>query len=208
MEIIDKYFPKLTEEQKNRLMQLPELYREWNAKINVISRKDMENIWVHHILHSLAIAKFIQFKPVTHCLDLGTGGGLPGIPLAIVFPDTKFSLIDGTSKKITVANGIIEALGIENCKAYHKRAEETKEKYDFVLARAVTRLNKLLPLARPLISNSMRNAMPNGLITLKGGDLKEELKEIKMYKELYHIKDYFDEEFFETKGIVYVPMYK
>ncbi len=206
MELVKQYFPKLTPIQERQLAALPDLYEEWNQRINVISRKDMDNIMVHHILHSLSIAKFISFKKGTNCLDLGTGGGLPGIPLAILFPDVDFSLVDGTSKKITVANAIIEAIGLQNCRAFHKRAEEMKAKYDFVLARAVTRLKNLTPLAKPLIAKEMRNAMPNGLITLKGGDLKEELSEIKLYKEKVAIADYFNEEYFETKYIVYVPM--
>ena len=185
---------------------LPDLYAEWNAKINVISRKDMENIMLHHILHSLSIAKFIKFKPGTNCLDLGTGGGLPGIPLAILFPKVEFTLVDGTAKKIAVANAIIEAIGLENCHAYHKRAEEMKAKYDFVFARAVTRLIGLMPIVKPLISKEMRNPIPNGLITLKGGNLDEELSEVRAYKEQKQINEYFDEAYFNNKYIVYLPI--
>ena len=206
MELINKYFPNISELKKSQLAALPELYREWNSKINVISRKDMENIVLHHILHSLAIAKFVKFKKGTNCLDLGTGGGLPGIPLAIMFPDTDFTLVDGTAKKIKVANAIIEDIGLKNCHAYPKRAEEMKAKYDFVFARAVTRLDKLMEYVRPLISKDMRNATPNGLITLKGGDLGQELKEVKGYKEQVAISDYFDEAYYINKYLVYVPM--
>ncbi|WP_235299351.1 16S rRNA (guanine(527)-N(7))-methyltransferase RsmG [Portibacter marinus] len=207
MELINKYFPKLSALQQKQLASLPELYREWNERINVISRKDMDNIVLHHILHSLSIAKFIRFRKGTNCLDLGTGGGLPGIPLAIMFPQTEFTLVDGTSKKIAVASSIIDAIGLQNCQAFPKRAEEMKARYDFVLARAVTRLDKLMTFVRPLISSEMKNAMPNGLITLKGGDLEEELKEVKGAKEQVAIYDYFQEEFYKNKYIVYVPMY-
>lgn len=206
MELINKYFPNLSAIQQKQLTALPDLYQEWNAQINVISRKDVDNIMLHHVLHSLSIAKFLSFKKGTNCLDLGTGGGLPGIPLAILFPEVEFTLVDGTSKKITVANAIIESIGLLNCQAMPTRAEEMKAKYDFVLARAVTRLNKLTPIVKPLISKEMRNPMPNGLITLKGGDLKEELGEVRGYKELHPINKYFSEEYFETKYIVYVPM--
>lgn len=166
----------------------------------------MEHIVLHHILHSLAIAKFMRFKSGTNCLDLGTGGGLPGIPLAIFFPNVHFTLVDGTAKKITVASSIIEDVGIENCVAYPKRAEELKARYDFVLARAVTRLDKLMTYVRPLISKEMLNGRPNGLITLKGGALKEELNEVKGFKEQVAIYDYFPEEYYRNKYIVYVPM--
>lgn len=206
MDLISKYFPNISDLKQRQLAALPELYREWNEKINVISRKDMENIVIHHILHSLSIAKFIKFKKGSNCLDLGTGGGLPGIPLAIMFPETDFTLVDGTTKKITVANAIIEAIGLENCHAYPKRAEEMKAKYDFVLARAVTRLDRLMDFTRPLVSKEMRNATPNGLITLKGGDLGQELREVKGYKEQIAISDYFEEEYYLNKYIVYVPM--
>ncbi len=206
MELIQEYFPNLSKTQIDLFSKLPSLYEEWNEKINVISRKDIENFTERHLLHSLAIGKFVKFKPETTCLDLGTGGGLPGIPLAILFPEVKFTLIDGTAKKIKVANEIIEALGIQNVKAYHKRAEDVTDRYDFVLARAVTRLNKLLPLASPLIKSTMRNAIPNGLITLKGGDLKEEISEINLYSEVVSLQEYFKEEFFAEKHLVYVPV--
>ncbi len=192
--------------QQNQFAALPALYKDWNAKINVISRKDTENIMLHHILHSLSIAKFINFKKGTNCLDLGTGGGLPGIPLAILFPNVEFTLVDGTAKKINVANSIIESIGLLNCIAYHNRAEQMHAKYDFVLARAVTRLENLVPIVKPLISPDMRNATPNGLITLKGGDLTEELKEVKLYKETVEINKYFEEPYFQNKYIVYIPM--
>jgi len=168
----------------------------------------MENIEVHHLLHSLSIAKFVRFRKGTNCLDLGTGGGLPGIPLAILFPETTFTLVDGTAKKITVAQAIIEEIGLQNCNAVPKRAEEMKAKYDFILARAVTRLDKLMTFVRPLVAEEMRNATPNGLITLKGGALKEELSEVRGPKEQVSIYDYFPEEYYRSKYIVYVPMYK
>lgn len=206
MELVEKYFSELTEIQRNQLGRLPELYKEWNEKINVISRKDIDNFEIHHLLHSLSIAKFVKFKPGTICLDLGTGGGLPGIPLSIIFPEATFKLVDGTAKKINVANAIIEEIGLTNCTAHHQRAEEMKEKFDFVLARAVTRLSNLLPIARPLIKKEMRNAIPNGLITLKGGDLKEELGEVKGYKEKVEIFGYFPEPYFKEKYVLYLPV--
>jgi 16S rRNA (guanine527-N7)-methyltransferase len=206
MELIRKYFPDLSKMQIKQFAALPMLYEEWNERINVISRKDMENIIVHHILHSLAIAKFIKFKKGSNILDLGTGGGLPGIPLAILFPDVQFVLIDGKAKKINVANAIIETIGIQNCIAMHRRAEEMQSKYDFVLARAVTRLKNLLPVVKPLIADEMRNPIPNGLITLKGGDLKDELAEVKRYTEIVPVSDYFTETYYDSKSIVYVPM--
>lgn len=208
MELIKQYFPNATAAQLDQFSKLPKLYSEWNEKINVISRKDIENFTERHLLHSLSIGKFVNLKPGTICLDLGTGGGLPGIPLAILFPDVRFTLIDGTAKKILVANEIIKEIGLPNVKAFHKRAEDVTDQYDFVLARAVTRLNKLLPLARPLIKKTMRNAIPNGLITLKGGDLKEEVAEVKLYSEVVTLQDYYKEPFFEEKHIVYVPLIK
>ena len=206
MNSILKYFPDLTEEQQTQLGELGMLYQEWNQKINVISRKDIENVYPHHILHALAIAKFIKFKPGAKILDLGTGGGLPGIPLAILFPETQFTLIDGTRKKISVVQAIVDALDLKNVKARHVRAEELKEKFDFVVCRAVASLDKLVMWSNPLISKRQQHAFPNGLITLKGGSLKEEKQALPRgaYVDILPLTHFFEEEYFEEKVIVYV----
>ena len=206
MDSILKYFPDLTTEQQEQLGELGMLYQEWNQKINVISRKDIENVYPHHILHALAIAKFINFKPGARILDLGTGGGLPGIPLAILFPETQFTLIDGTRKKISVVQAIVDALDLKNVKARHVRAEELKEKFDFVVCRAVASLDKLVMWSDPLISKRQQHAFPNGLITLKGGSLKEEKQALPRgsYIDVLPLTHFFEEEFFEEKVIVYV----
>jgi len=203
-----EYFPELSQEQTKQLHLLGPCYIDLNAKINVISRKDIESLYLKHVLHSLSIARFLQFKPGSKVLDLGTGGGFPGIPLSILFPETNFLLIDGTAKKIKVVNEVKESLGLENVAGLHKRAEELKMQFDFVLARAVTRLDKLLLWTNKLIDPTNKHARPNGLITLKGGDLKEEIKEVSKsnYVEQKNISDYFSEEFFETKSIIYVQM--
>lgn len=205
-QLIDKYFPKLSQEQQKQFSLLGPLYKEWNTQVNVVSRKDIDNIYLHHILHSLGIAKQFAFAENTSFLDLGTGGGLPGIPLAILLPECQFVLIDGTAKKIKVANALIEKLELTNCKALHRRSEEMTQKFDFVLARAVTRLKKLIGLSMPLISKTQQNAIPNGLITLKGGNLLEELQEIKksFHTEVYPLNPMFEETFFETKYMIYV----
>ena len=205
-DLIAHYFPKLDVQQLDRLRNLEGLYREHNQNINVISRKDMDNLICNHILHSLSIAKFISFKSEAQILDIGTGGGLPGIPLAIVFPEAQFTLIDGTAKKIRVVNAIVEEIGLDNCRGIHLRAEECKQKFDFVVARAVTRLNKLTNLTLPLIKGKDLHGTPNGLITLKGGDLKEEIKELngRHYIERQALSEYFEEPFFETKQLLYV----
>lgn len=205
MDLIKKYFPKLTDEQYEKFARLNELYPEWNAKINVISRKDVDQLNVRHVLHSLAIANFIKFRTGARILDLGTGGGFPGIPLAIFFPNVDFVMIDGTLKKIRVVREIAEALGLTNVEAYQKRAEEWKDgKFDFVVTRAVARQNKIFEWSIPLIKNTHNHPIPNGIIALKGGDLEAEIKELpkKSYTELLPI-DFFEEEFFETKFIVY-----
>jgi len=206
LEIIEKYFPELTSIQKERFAALPQLYAEWNQMINVISRKDVENIMLHHVLHSLSIAKYISFKEGSKIFDLGTGGGFPGIPLAILFPESDFALVDGTGKKIKVVNAIIESLNLTNAKGLHARAEEIKGKYDFVVSRAVAKVDQLIHWSRRLISNNQQNRLPNGLIALKGGNLVEELKLLPKweYYEVTPISNYFSEPFFEEKNIVYI----
>jgi len=206
VEIIEKYFPELTSIQKERFAALPQLYAEWNQMINVISRKDVENIMLHHVLHSLSIAKYISFKEGSKIFDLGTGGGFPGIPLAILFPESDFTLVDGTGKKIKVVNAIIESLNLTNAKGLHARAEEIKGKYDFVVSRAVAKVDQLIHWSRRLISNNQQNRLPNGLIALKGGNLVEELKLLPKweYYEVTPISNYFSEPFFEEKNIVYI----
>ena len=204
MEIILKYFPDLTEEQRQQFAALYDLYIDWNAKINVISRKDIENLYEHHVLHSLGIAKVIQFRPGTSIMDLGTGGGFPGIPLAILFPDTKFHLVDSIGKKVRVATEVANAIGLKNVTFRHARAEEEKGKFDFVVSRAVMPLTDLLKIIRKNISSKQQNALPNGLICLKGGELGNETMPVKNKTTLWDLKEFFEEEFFETKKVVYV----
>ncbi len=206
MEILNTYFPDLTELQKNRFEELGVKYPEWNQKINVISRKDIDQVFLHHILHSLAVAKYIRFKPGAHILDLGTGGGLPGIPLAILFPEAKFTLIDARAKKLIVVNDLIENLGLTNVTCRHQRVEEVKEKFDFVLARAVTKLETLYAWTMPRINTHQKHGLPNGLIAFKGGDLRAELKTLpkKAYYEVIPIQDYFPDPYFTEKYLVYV----
>lgn len=206
MDIILKYFPDLTDTQREQFAALQGLYSEWNEKINVVSRKDIDNLYERHILHSLAIAKMVRFNPGAQVLDLGTGGGLPGIPLAILFPETKFTLADGTGKKIRVANSIIDKIGLKNAAAKHTRAEDLNRKFDFVLARAVTRLNRLYEWTRKLLKRKQSHGTPNGLITLKGGNVNAEIAELpgNQYVEVYVISDFFEEEYFEEKFVVYV----
>jgi 16S rRNA (guanine527-N7)-methyltransferase len=202
---IEKYFPDLTQNQKEQFSRLGDLYKEWNEKINVISRKDIDNLYLHHILHSLAIARFINFKKGTKIFDLGTGGGFPGIPLAIMFPDSSFTLADGTVKKIVVVNEIINSLGLSNATGVSQRAEETKDTFDFVVTRAVAKIDKLLPWSRRIIHSKHKNIYPNGLIALKG-DLNEELKLLSKheYREVVPIQKYFEEDYFHEKFILYV----
>ncbi len=208
MEILLKYFPDLTTEQQEKLAQLGPLYQEWNQKINVISRKDIDHIYDHHILHSMAIAKMISFKEGSKILDLGTGGGLPGIPMAILFPDCQFLLIDGTGKKIRVVQEIVDHLQLKNIKARQVRAEELKQRFDFVICRAVASLDKLVLWSERLIAHQQRNAWPNGLITLKGGDIQTEIKSLpkNSYVELEPLSDFFEEEYFKEKYVVYVQI--
>jgi 16S rRNA (guanine527-N7)-methyltransferase len=205
LDLILKYFPDLTPTQKDQFAQLDSLYREWNDKINVISRKDIDNLYLHHILHSLAIAKFMRFKEGTKIIDLGTGGGFPGIPLAIFFPDCAFTLVDSINKKITVTAAVAEAIGLQNVTTKTARVEELKEKCDFVVTRAVAKIDKLLPWSRKVLTNAQQNLYPNGLIALKG-DLKEEIKLLPKYeyRESVHILKYFNEPYFEEKHVLYV----
>lgn len=206
MEIILKYFPGLTEEQKKQYAALYDLYKDWNSKINLISRKDIEALYEHHVLHSLAIAKEIRFRPGTKILDLGTGGGFPGIPLAIMFPDAEFKLIDGTGKKIMVVNEVIKAIGLKNCAAKQLRGEDEKGKYDFVVSRAVMKMPELIKLVRKNIGKTQRNSVPNGLFCLKGGDVSGEIKDFRHVAEVTDIGTLFDEEWFKNKHMIYIPL--
>lgn len=204
MELILKYFPDLTEEQKRQFAALYDLYTDWNSKINVISRKDIENLYEHHVLHSLGIAKVIRFKPGTKVMDLGTGGGFPGIPLAILFPEVQFHLVDSIGKKVRVATEIAGSIGLKNVTTRHARAEEEKQLFDFVVSRAVMPLIDLLKIIRKNISPKQQNALPNGLICLKGGELERETMPVKNKTTMWNLKEFFGEEFFETKKVVYV----
>ena len=204
MELILKYFPELSEKQTEQFHQLDALYHDWNAKINVISRKDIDNLYEHHVLHSLGIAEFTRFKSGTEIMDLGTGGGFPGIPLAIMFPDCHFHLVDSIGKKVRVASEIANSIGLKNVTFRHARAEEEKGKFDFVVSRAVMPLTDLLKIIRKNISSKQQNALPNGLICLKGGELGNETMPVKNKTTLWDLKEFFEEEFFETKKVVYV----
>ncbi|MST84957.1 16S rRNA (guanine(527)-N(7))-methyltransferase RsmG [Hallella mizrahii] len=206
MQTIVKYFPHLSTEQQSQFAALDELYHDWNSKINVISRKDIDNLYLHHVLHSLAIAKLIQFKPGTHILDFGTGGGFPGIPLAIMFPDCQFRMIDGTGKKIRVVNEVATALELHNVEAVHRRGEEEKEHFDFVVSRAVMPLPDMVKIVKKNIAKTQHNALPNGVIALKGGNLNEELKPFGKKVMITPISDYFTEEWFADKQIIYLPL--
>lgn len=197
-----KYFPDLTETQIEQFTSLESLYHEWNEKINVISRKDMESLYEKHILHSLGVAKVMAFEPGTKVLDIGTGGGFPGIPLAILFPEAEFTLIDSIGKKITVVNAVAEGVGLKNVKAIHGRAEKVKEKFHFVVSRAVTQMPEFLKWLKGKFEKDQLNSKHNGVLYLKGGELAEELAGIKC--EIYSLKNYFDEDFFDTKKVVYV----
>lgn len=203
--MIYTYFPNLSTLQKQQFERLAELYTYWNAQINVIFRKDIESLYERHVLHALGIAKFITFKPDATVLDVGTGGGFPGIPLAILFPETHFHLVDSIGKKIKVVQEIAQALELKNVQASHIRAEQVKDKYDFVVSRAVTRLKEFYPWVQHKFKKKSVHAVPNGILYLKGGDLAEEIKESKLPVEVYPLSDYFSEDFFDTKYIVYIP---
>ena len=204
MELLLKYFPELDEKQKEQFAALEGLYTEWNAKINVISRKDIGNLYEHHVLHSLGIAKVIRFKSGSKVMDLGTGGGFPGIPLAIFFPDVKFHLVDSIGKKVRVATEVAHSIGLKNVIFSHARAEEAKDTYDFVVSRAVMPLADLMKIVRKNFSTHQQNALPNGLICLKGGELEHETLPFRNKTTIWNLSDYFDEEFFQTKKVVYV----
>lgn len=206
MEQLIKYFPNLSEEQIRQFTALRELYTDWNSKINVISRKDIDNLYEHHILHSLGIAKVIKFAPGTNIMDLGTGGGFPGIPLAILFPECKFHLVDSIGKKIKVATEVSNSIGLKNVKLSHSRGEEIKDKYHFVVTRAVMPLIDLMKTVKKNIGNEQFNLLPNGIIALKGGELNAEMASMKNICTTWDLKDYFCEEFFETKKVVHVTV--
>jgi len=203
MEILTKYFSDLTDQQMDQFGRLGSLYEEWNAQINVISRKDIEQLYERHVLHSLAIAKVIRFKPQTTVLDVGTGGGFPGIPLAILFPETSFMLIDSIGKKIKVVNEVASALGLTNVTAEHIRVEEVKQKFDFVVSRAVTAFPRFVSMARTKVSSQSKNDLPNGILYLKGGDFEEEIEPFRKQIEVYELQSFFQEEFFETKRLIH-----
>ncbi len=206
MDIITRYFPHLTEDQKSKFAALDELYRDWNSKINVISRKDIDNLYTHHVLHSLAIARYTAFKNGTNIMDVGTGGGFPGVPLAIMMPNVHFLMIDSIGKKLNVAREISKAIGLQNVEFNHARVEDEKRLFDFVVSRAVMPLQDLVKVTHKNIVKQQNNALPNGIICLKGGDLTEETKPFKKYVEIMPLTDFFEEEFFETKKLVYLPM--
>jgi len=206
VDLIYKYYPRLTQIQKEQFAKLFDLYKDWNSKINVVSRKDFDSFYLKHVLHSLGIAECINFKDGSEVLDVGTGGGFPGIPLAIMFPNTHFLLVDSIGKKIKVANGVIEALGLKNVKAKQIRAEEIKHKFDFIVSRAVTQMPVFLTWVRKKIKKQDKNAYPNGLLYLKGGDLTDELKPIREYYEIVNLNQFFKEDFFETKKVVYIDL--
>lgn len=206
IEILSKYFPDLTGKQMEQFGRLSSLYTEWNAQINVISRKDIEQLYERHVLHSLAIAKVIRFKPGTTILDVGTGGGFPGIPLAIFFPETSFMLIDSIGKKIKVVNEVASALNLQNVNAEHVRVEDLKLKFDFVVSRAVTAFPRFVSMVKSKIASQSNNELPNGILYLKGGDFEEEIDPFRNQISIYELKDYFQEEFFETKRLIHMTL--
>ena len=199
-------FPQLSDVQRSQYAALMELYRDWNAKINVISRKDIDNLYEHHVLHSLAIARMLHFKAGTKILDFGTGGGFPGIPLAIMFPECQFKLIDGTGKKIRVATEVAQAIGLKNCHPEQRRGEDERGKYNYVVSRAVMPLPDLVKIVRKNISSKQLNALPNGVIVLKGGDVQAETNPFKKLVEINDVHAWFDEEWFKEKHLIYLPL--
>jgi 16S rRNA (guanine527-N7)-methyltransferase len=205
-EIIKKYFPELTERQQEQFEALDALYHDWNAKINVISRKDIDQLYEHHVLHSLAIAKTIRFRPGTCILDFGTGGGFPGVPLAILFPDCEFKLIDGTGKKIRVAQEVAQAVGLTNCHPEHLRGEDERGQYHFVVSRAVMPLPDLVKIVRKNIAKPQRNALPNGILCLKGGNLQAETQPFRNIVETTDISTFFTEDWYKGKYVIYLPI--
>lgn len=206
IDTILKYFPSISEKQKEQYTLLGELYPEWNSKINVISRKDIDNLYVNHILHSLAIAKFNDFKAGSTILDMGTGGGFPGVPLAIMFPEVQFHLVDRIGKKLKVVDDIVARIGLDNVTTQHGDIKEVKGSFDFIVSRAVMDINELVPLVRRLVKKQCINAIPNGLICLKGGNLESELHKMKSQAMVENLSSYFNEEFFATKKVVYIPL--
>lgn len=206
MNTILKYFPTLTQEQIAQFSALDSLYRDWNSKINVISRKDIDNLYEHHVLHSLAIAKILRFQPGTDVVDIGTGGGFPGIPLAIMFPECSFTLVDSVGKKIKVASEVAASLGLKNVNFVYDRMENVKQKFDFAVSRAAMSLDLLVKVCRKNINKAGHNALPNGLICLKGGELETEVKAYSRIATLYSVSDFFSEEYFQTKKAVYLPL--
>ncbi|MBR5091929.1 MAG: 16S rRNA (guanine(527)-N(7))-methyltransferase RsmG [Bacteroidales bacterium] len=206
MDIILKYFPNMTERQREQFAALLPLYEEWNAQINVISRKDMEHFYEHHVLHSLAVAKAVQFRPMCEVLDVGTGGGFPGVPLAIMFPDSRFTLIDSIGKKIKVVDDVIARLDLHNAKAQQIRAEQLDGEYDFVVSRAVTTLGEFVPLVKGKISKTQYHPLHNGILYLKGGDLTKELFPFRHKVHIWDISEWFSEEYFETKKVIHLPL--
>jgi len=207
VEAIEHYFPNLTARQREQVKLLGPLYKEWNDKINVISRKDIENLYVNHVLHSLGIAKVVSFNSGASILDVGTGGGFPGIPLAILFPEVQFHLVDSIGKKITVVKNVVEGLGLKNVRAEQARGEQIKGKYDFIISRAVTRMKEFYGWVHQKSKSESTHSIDNGILYLKGGDLHEELDELRKPYALYSLSDYFKEEFFETKKVVFIPLH-
>lgn len=206
MDIILRYYPELDEKQVRQFTMLYDLYKEWNAKINVISRKDIDNLYIHHILHSLGVEKMIRFSSHSSVLDVGTGGGFPGIPLAILFPEVSFHLVDSIGKKINVAQAVANEIGLTNITTCHCRIEDEKQKYDFIVSRAVMPLSNLAKLTRKNIRTEQQNALPNGLICLKGGDLQHEIAPFAKQVITVDLSDYYQESFFSTKKVIYIPL--